>query len=125
LRGLSLIFLPAALDNSFVTLSIFAAFYGLDWFATLPPTIRLTTSTFGRTLAPLVFGWMFVAHQVGAAIAAYGAGLTRTVEGTYAPAFISSGVLCLVAGLLCLLIGRPLAADKAPTATEPAATAAA
>jgi len=65
------------------------------------------------------------AHQVGAAIAAYGAGLTRTVEGTYAPAFISSGVLCLVAGLLCLLIGRPLAADKAPTATEPAATAAA
>src|SRR5260221_7963186 len=106
LRGLSLIFLPVALDNSFVTLSIFTAFYGLDWFATLPPTIRLTTSSFGRVQGPLVFGWMFVLHQVGAAAAAYGAGLTRTVEGTYVPAFMASGALCVVAGLLCLLIGR-------------------
>jgi MFS family permease len=95
LRGLSLIFLPVALDNSFVTLSIFAAFYGLDWFATLPPIIRLTTSTFGRTQEPLVFGWMFVAHQFGAAVAAFGAGLTRTVEGTYVPAFLTSDVLCV------------------------------
>ncbi len=89
-----------------MTLSIFAAFYGLDWFATLPPTIRLTTSSFGRVQGPLVFGWMFVLHQVGAAAAAYGAGLTRTVEGTYVPAFMASGALCVVAGLLCLLIGR-------------------
>jgi hypothetical protein len=72
-----------AFENDFYTLSIFAAFYGLDWLATLPPTIRLTTASFGRTLGPLVFGWMFVAHQVGAAVAAYSAGLTRTVEGTY------------------------------------------
>ena len=67
LRGLSLVFLPMVLENDFYTLSIFAAFYGLDWFATLPPTIRLATTSFGRTLGPLVFGWMFVAHQVGAA----------------------------------------------------------
>jgi MFS family permease len=112
LRGLSLIFLPVALDDSFVTLSIFAAFYGLDWFATLPPTIRLTTSSFGRVQGPVVFGWMFVLHQVGAAAAAYGAGLTRTVEGTYVPAFMASGVLCVVAGLLCLLIGRASSAGK-------------
>jgi sugar phosphate permease len=112
LRGLSLIFLPVALDNSFVTLSIFAAFYGLDWFATLPPTIRLTTSIFGRSQAPLVFGWMFVAHQAGAAIAVFGAGLTRTIEGTYVPAFLISGILCVVAGLLCLLIGRASSPGK-------------
>jgi sugar phosphate permease len=111
-----------AFDNSFYTLSIFAAFYGLDWFATLPPTIRLTTSLFGRTLAPLVFGWMFVAHQVGAAVAAYGAGLTRTVEGTYSPAFVASGLMCVVAGLLCLFIGRPLS-NKKPASPAIAATA--
>jgi sugar phosphate permease len=114
LRGLSLIFLPMALDNSFYTISIFAVFYGLDWFATLPPTIRLTTTTFGRTLAPLVFGWMFVAHQIGAALAAYGAGLTRTVEGTYAPAFVTSGVLCFVAGSLSLFIGRTVLSGNKP-----------
>jgi hypothetical protein len=79
-------------------------FYGLDWFATLPPTIRLTTAKFGLSSGPLVFGWMFVAHQVGAAIAAYGAGVTRTLEGTYAPAFALSGFLCIVAGFACLLI---------------------
>ena len=90
----------------------FAACYGLDWFATLPPTIRLTTSIFGRSQAPLVFGWMFVAHQAGAAIAVFGAGLTRTIEGTYVPAFLISGVLCVVAGLLCLLIGRASSTGK-------------
>jgi sugar phosphate permease len=114
LRGLSLIFLPFALDSNLVTLSIFAAFYGLDWFATLPPTTRLTTTAFGRTMAPLVFGWMFVAHQAGASVAALGAGLTRTVEGTYVPAFLLSGVLCVIAGLLCLLIGRARAPGNSP-----------
>lgn len=123
LRGVSLIFLPMALDNNFATLSIFAAFYGLDWFATLPPTIRLTTSAFGRTLGPLVFGWMFVAHQVGAAIAAYGAGLTRTIEGTYAPAFLTSGALCLGAGLLCLFIGRRSPEGNASAVASPQAGA--
>jgi MFS family permease len=106
LRGLSLVFLPGALDNNLAMLSLFAAFYGLDWFATLPPTIRLTTSIFGRAQGPLVFGWMFVAHQVGGAVAAFAAGLTRTYEGTYSPAFVASGALCAMAGVLCLFIGR-------------------
>ncbi|MGY4225030.1 putative MFS family arabinose efflux permease [Bradyrhizobium sp. USDA 4503] len=110
-RGLSLLFLPIALGVDLWTVSLFAAFYGLDWFATLPPTIRLTTSNFGLSSGPLVFGWMFVAHQIGAAIAAYGAGVTRTLEGTYAPAFALSGVLCIVAGIACLLIG-----DRKPKA---------
>jgi predicted MFS family arabinose efflux permease len=103
-RGLSLLFLPVALGFDLWTVSLFAVFYGLDWFATLPPTIRLTTAKFGLSSGPLVFGWMFVAHQVGAAIAAYGAGVTRTLEGTYAPAFGLSGFLCIVAGFACLLI---------------------
>lgn len=104
-RGLSLLFLPIALGVDLWTVSLFAVFYGLDWFATLPPTIRLTTSKFGLSSGPLVFGWMFVAHQIGAAIAAYGAGVTRTLEGTYAPAFAISGLLCILAGFACLLIG--------------------
>jgi MFS family permease len=103
-RGLSLLFLPVALGFDLWTVSLFAVFYGLDWFATLPPTIRLTTAKFGLSSGPLVFGWMFVAHQIGAAIAAYGAGVTRTLEGTYAPAFGLSGFLCIVAGFACLLI---------------------
>ena len=119
LRGLSLIVLPIALDDNFVLLSVFAAFYGLDWFATLPPTVRLTTSIFGRTQGPLVFGWMFVAHQIGAAVAAYGAGLTRTVDGSYGLAFVISGVFCVGAGLLCLLIGR-----SSPARSQPARGAA-
>jgi predicted MFS family arabinose efflux permease len=103
-RGLSLLFLPIALGIDLWTVSLFAVFYGLDWFATLPPTIRLTTQKFGLSSGPLVFGWMFVAHQIGAAIAAYGAGVTRTLDGTYAPAFALSGFLCIVAGFACLLI---------------------
>jgi predicted MFS family arabinose efflux permease len=103
-RGLSLLYLPFALGINLVSVSVFAVFYGLDWFATLPPTIRLTTEEFGPSSGPLVFGWMFVAHQVGAAIAAYGAGLTRTLDGTYAPAFALSGALCIVAGFANLFI---------------------
>ncbi len=106
LRGISLLYLPHALATDLVSLSLFAAFYGLDWFATLPPTIRLTTDRFGRALGPLVFGWMFVAHQLGAALAALGAGWTRTLDGTYIPAFAISGALCVVAGIASLLIDR-------------------
>jgi sugar phosphate permease len=121
LRGISLLFLPHALATDLVSLSIFAAFYGLDWFATLPPTIRLTTDRFGRMMAPLVFGWMFVAHQVGAALAAFGAGWTRTLDGTYAPAFIVSGVLCVIAGVMSLAIsGQGGAASKLVLKESPA-----
>lgn len=123
LRGLSLLYLPVALGTDLVAVSLFAAFYGLDWFATLPPTIRLTTDRFGATSAPLVFGWMFVAHQLGASIAAYGAGLTRTLDGTYAPAFALSGLLCIVAGFASLAIDGKRKNDSGKTvlATQPAA----
>jgi len=73
LRGLSLIFLPDALREAGPGLNAFTVFYGLDWIATVPPTVRLATNTFGQRDAPIVFGWIFAAHQVGAGVAALGA----------------------------------------------------
>jgi MFS family permease len=86
LRGLSLVFLPYS-DFTLYGLSLFAMFYGLDWVATVPPTIKLTADRFGRERAPMVFGWIFAGHQIGAATAAFGAGLSRSELGTYLPAF--------------------------------------
>lgn len=106
LRGLSLVFLPFT-DFSFYGLSIFAMFYGLDWIATVPPTVKLTAKHFGPERAALVFGWIFVGHQLGSATAAFGAGLTRTVFDTYLPAFFAAGVLCLIAALAIMLIKGP------------------
>jgi hypothetical protein len=71
-------------------------------------------------MGPLVFGWMFVAHQIGAATAAYGAGQTRTIEGTYVPAFLTSGLLCIVAGLLCLFISGAANAGASQKSTATA-----
>lgn len=106
LRGLSLIFLPQALLGPAAGLGVFAVFYGLDWIATVPPTVRLTGEVFGREKGPIVFGWVVASHQVGAAFAAYLAGVTRTSFGSYAPAFIGAGVLCVVAALIVLPIGK-------------------
>lgn len=106
LRGLSLIFLPFSFDFSIYGLSIFAVFYGLDWIATVPPTVRLTTATFGREKTGVMFGWIVAGHQLGAATAAFGAGALRTWLGSYLQAFILSGVLCLVAALLVLQVGQ-------------------
>jgi sugar phosphate permease len=105
LRGLSLIFLPFT-DFSFYGLSLFAMFYGLDWIATVPPTVRLTGQRFGPERANLVFGWIFAGHQLGAATAAFGAGLSRTVLATYLPAFFAAGALCIVSALITLAISR-------------------
>jgi predicted MFS family arabinose efflux permease len=115
LRGLSLMFLPFS-DFSFVGLSLFAVFYGLDWIATVPPTVRLTAARFGRERANLVFGWVFAGHQLGAATIAYGAGLSRTELASYLPAFFTAGALCLAAALLVLTLGRP-APQGVPAAT--------
>jgi len=112
LRGLSLLMLPFT-DFSFYGLSLFAMFYGLDWIATVPPTVRLTAQRFGPERANLVFGWIFTGHQLGAASAAFGAGLSRTVLATYLPAFFLAGALCVVAALIALAIsraGKPVAA---------------
>ncbi|CAH2604108.1 MFS transporter [Rhodovastum atsumiense] len=98
LRGLSLIYLPFT-DFSFGQLSVFAVFYGLDWVATVPPTVKLTADRFGPR-ANLVFGWVFAGHQLGAAVAAYGAGFSRTFYATYLPAFFVAGLLCVVIALV-------------------------
>jgi predicted MFS family arabinose efflux permease len=106
LRGLSLMFLPQALLGPTAGLGVFAVFYGLDWIATVPPTVRLTAEVFGREKASIVFGWVAASHQVGAAFAAYGAGAIRSGLGNYAVAFITAGVLCVIAALVVLPIGR-------------------
>jgi MFS family permease len=104
LRGLSLVSLPFT-NFSFYGLSLFAMFYGLDWIATVPPTVRLTTQRFGPERANLVFGWIFAGHQLGAATAAFGAGLSRTLLATYLPAFFAAGALCILASLIVLTMG--------------------
>jgi len=106
LRGLSLMFLPRALVEAGTGLSAFTVFYGLDWIATVPPTVRLAADAFGKDDAPIVFGWVMAAHQVGAGLAALGAGLVRTELGDYRLAFIVSGTMCLGAALLALAVGR-------------------
>jgi sugar phosphate permease len=105
LRGLSLIFLPRALLEQ-SGLSVFTVFYGLDWIATVPPTVKLSTDAFGPRDAPIVFGWVVAAHQIGAGVAAQGAGIVRTVLGDYQYAFVTSGLLCLVAAGFALAIAR-------------------
>ena len=101
LRGLSLMALPFS-DFSFYGLSIFAVFYGLDWIATVPPTVKLSTKAFGRDKGPLIFGWVFAAHQMGAATAALSAGISRDMLSSYLPAFYAAGVACLVAAIAVL-----------------------
>ncbi|TDF66911.1 MFS transporter [Cupriavidus sp. L7L] len=112
LRGLSLFWLPHSTFTLY-GLSIFAMFYGLDWIATVPPTVKLAATAFGRERAPVVFGWIFAAHQIGAAVAAFGAGMTRTLLLTYTPALYGAGAACLVAALLVLMASRKRAASMA------------
>jgi sugar phosphate permease len=106
LRGLSLIFLPYAFHFTFEGLSVFAVFYGLDWIATVPPTVKLAGKAFGEENAALMYGWIAAAHQLGAAAAAWLAGVVRTSTGDYFSAFVSAGALCLVAAALSLFICR-------------------
>lgn len=106
LRGLSLLFLPFALGSTYLTLFAFIVFYGLDWVATVPPTVALTANIFGKANVGVVFGWVFAAHQFGAAIAASAAGVMRTWLGSYQITFLSAGVLCLMAAGLVIRIGR-------------------
>jgi predicted MFS family arabinose efflux permease len=106
LRGISLLFLPMALLGPVAGLGVFAVFYGLDWIATVPPTVKLTGEVFGREKASIVFGWIVASHQVGAAFAAYAAGALRTESGSYTLAFFSAGALCVIAALVVLPVGR-------------------
>ncbi|MBB3145148.1 MFS family permease [Phyllobacterium trifolii] len=113
LRGLSLLYLPYS-NFSFYGLSLFAMFYGLDWIATVPPTVKLATDRFGREKAGLIFGWVFAGHQLGAASAAYGGGFARTEYQTYMPAFFVAGILCLIAALLVLTLSKHGKANMLP-----------
>ena len=106
LRGLSLLFLPFALSAPGAGLLVFAVFYGLDWIATVPPTVRLATDAFGAARGPMMFGWIAAGHQVGAALTALTAGWLRTTFGDYQAAFWGSGALCLLAAILALQVHR-------------------
>jgi sugar phosphate permease len=105
LRGLSLIFLPYS-DFTLYGLTLFAVFYGLDWIATVPPTVRLVNDLFGKQDAPVIFGWILTGHQIGAAVAAIGAGALRTDLGSYFEAFIMAGIACVLTAVMVLWIGR-------------------
>jgi MFS family permease len=109
LRGLSLIYLPYC-NFSIESLSIFSIFYGLDWIATVPPTVKLANASFGDRDAPIVFGWIAAGHQMGAATAALLAGIIRQLEGAYLPAFVLAGALAVAAAFLSLTISPRRAA---------------
>ena len=106
LRGLSLVILPFTRFDV-ISLSIFSVFYGLDWVATGPATFALTNQLFGRRDTPVIISWIFAAHQIGGAFAAFGAGTVRSLTGDYLLAFMTSGLACLLASLLVLRVNRP------------------
>jgi MFS family permease len=120
LRGLSLLWLPHS-DFTLYGLALFAVFYGLDWVATVPPTVKLTSAAFDKTRSAMIFGWIFAGHQLGGAAAAYGAGLTRTLLLTYTPALYAAGFACLCAAVAILSL-RPRREGAASSGTA-AATA--
>jgi sugar phosphate permease len=106
LRGLSLLFLPTTLLTGGAGLGLFAVFYGLDWIATVPPTVKLTSESFGRENTGVIYGWIGASHQLGASMAAFGAGAIRAELGDYRIAFLIAGVLCLIAGASFVTVGR-------------------
>jgi MFS family permease len=110
-RGLSLLWLALG-DTTLAGLAIFAVVFGLDYIATVPPTTKLAIAAFGRETGPVVIAWIFAAHQVGAGVMAYGAGLGRDGLGSYLPVFFVAGLLCLVAAAAFALLrrDRPVAA---------------
>jgi hypothetical protein len=87
-------------------LTLFAIIYGLDFIATVPPSVRLTVLNFGREMGPAVFAWIFAGHHVAAGLMTVGTGVSRDMLGSYAPAFTLAGVLCLVATASFLLVRK-------------------
>lgn len=107
LRGLSLFLLPSILFSSIhPSTLVFVIFYGLDWVATVPPTIMLCRAVLGPSRASVVYGWVFAAHQIGGAVAAFGAAILRVQIGDYALAFYISGAMCIVTAYFVLQIAR-------------------
>jgi len=114
LRGLSLLFLPFTLQAGATSLGLFAVFYGLDWIATVPPTVRLTSEAFGRENTGVIYGWIGASHQLGASTAAFGAGAIRAFSGDYQLAFWIAGLLCVAAGLAFVTTGTHAFRPHAP-----------
>jgi predicted MFS family arabinose efflux permease len=117
LRGLSLFALPSLFASSLHPhMLVFILFYGLDWVATVPPTVTLCRELFGER-GTLVFGWVFASHQIGAGIAAAVAGVVRTSLGTYDMAWYGAAMLCLIAAMLSVAVRRPVSSGMpAPSA---------
>lgn len=106
-RGLSLLLLPLALEqNSIPLLIIFSIFFGLDWIATVPPTIGLTRREFGMKKSAMMYGWMVAFHQVGAAVATYGGGLLYSFSNSYVSTFVLAGIFCLFGSLFVILLKK-------------------
>ena len=104
MRGVALIFLPHAFGLSYYGLPIFALIYGLDWIATVPPTVRLANDVFGKLAAPIVFGWVVAGHQLGAASATMLAGYLRNSLGSYTLSSMMMGAACIIAAVMVLRI---------------------
>ncbi len=122
LRGLSLLFLPYAYGTGYFGLALFIVFYGLDWVATVPPTVRLAADTFGKERVGIVYSWISASHQLGAATIALMAGVMRSWFGDYQIAFMTSGLLCLIAAGIVIRIGR---SEKGDAPASPVVNAAA
>jgi len=103
-RGMSLFMLPFV--SSAQGLAVFAIFFGLDYIATIPPTVSLTADIFGRRNIGTVFGWIFAAHMIGAALAAWLGGVARDALGDYQVAFLTAGAIAIVGGVMALRIDR-------------------
>ena len=120
LRGLSLLYLPFAFDMSFLGLSLFSIFYGLDWIASVPPTVRLLSRVVGSERTGIMVAWISVIHQLGGALAAYLGGVLRISFGTYLEAFMVSGLLCIGAAITVLFIGAGRRPGEPAIAPAPA-----
>lgn len=116
LRGLSLLTVHTLLAPSVEpVLWIFIIFYGLDWVATVPPTVALCREHFGIERSSVIFGWVFASHMVGAGIGALTAGIGRDISGSYLPAWVAAAVLCFFAAAsLFLLRGKTTIANSMP-----------
>lgn len=107
LRGASLVLLPYALVQGSLPLFImFTVFYGLDWIATVPPTVSISRQIFGTQKSGVIYGWIFASHQAGAAVAAYGGGLIYKLFNSYTWAFFLAGVFCVLAGLFVIIVKK-------------------
>ncbi len=122
-RGLGLLALPALLSDAVhPSIVVFVVVYGLDWVATVPPTVALCREHFGER-GTIVFGWVFASHQIGAALAAFAAGAIRDADGSYTAAWMGAAGLCAVASVLSIVIRRspPLGRDESAADAKPAA----